>query len=164
MQLRENEQILHVWRRHKTPFVFSISKILIVALPFYVIVYFAEQYVSAIALFVFYLAVSLVVGFFITYLAFIYFLDRLVLTNSRVIFINWVTLLRKEESETDLSEIQDIKTESKGFLARLHIFDYGIIRIETASSKTTIVFDRAPKPEAIKNLILIHLKKAGAGA
>lgn len=160
MQLRDQEQIINQFRRHKTPFVFSIIKLLLLFTILYVIAYFLTPYVSVLVSFIIFLAISLVFGFFITYEAFIYFLDKLVITNFRILFVNWKSLIQKEEYEAELMDIQDIVTRSKGFLAKFKIFDYGTIEVQTASSKATIIFDKAPHPESIKNFILAYLGKS----
>ncbi len=86
-----------------------------------------------------------------------YWLDKLVVTNQRIILINWQTLLARNESEAFLHDIQDIQTKEKGFLANFKIFDYGLFKLETASSQVTIMFDNAPDPEGIRRFVY-HLR------
>ncbi len=38
------------------------------------------------------------------------------------------------------------------------MFDYGVLRLETASSKTTIIFTEAPDPEGIKRFVSDAIK------
>ena len=88
-----------------------------------------------------------------------YWLDRLVITNKRIVFIDWKYLTVKVEYETELKDIQDITSREKGIFSILPFFDYGTIEIKTSSNKTTIVFTEARNPNGIKKLlqrILIH--------
>ena len=62
------------------------------------------------------------------------------------------------KKEALLYDIQDIHTQEKGVLSALYLFDYGVIRLETASSKTTIVFTEAPDPEGIKTFLSDHIE------
>lgn len=163
MHFREHEYTVKTIRRHLTPFLFTILKTIIVSLPFYIIVHFIGKNISTKFLIWAYFIVSLVVGFFIIYIAITYILDRLVITNERIVFVNWHSFWRKDEFETNLQDIQDIRTRERGFLARFRFLDYGLLEIQTASSSATIVFDKAPDPEAIKTYILSILKKGKVG-
>ncbi len=153
MHLREHEETLRTIRRHITPFILMLVKILIVSVPAYAIALFIGQYLGAKFSVISILIISVFVGFFITYIAITYILDRLVITNQRVVFINWKSFWRREEFETELKDIQDIRSREKGFLASFRFLDYGLVEIETASSSTTVIFDNAPDPEGIRSYL-----------
>lgn len=159
MKLRADEKIIANIKRHKTPFCFSMIKLVIVFMPFYFLTYFVGKELSDLYIFIFFLTVSLFFGFFIVYISLIYFLDRLIITTQRIILINWKSLFRREEYEAELVDIQDIRTREKGFLSKFKILDYGILEIETASSSTTIKFENTPDPEGVKHFIFSHQKK-----
>jgi hypothetical protein len=93
----------------------------------------------------------------IVYVALIYWLDKLIITNHRIIYIDWKYLTVRDESEALLNDIQDIQTEEKGILSTFAIFDYGLLRLDTASSYITIEFFQAPDPEGIRKFIY-HVK------
>jgi hypothetical protein len=89
----------------------------------------------------------------------VFWLDRLIVTNKRLIFIDWRYLSIKSEYETELKDVQDITSIERGVFAILPIFDYGTIEIKTSSNQTTIIFKEAPNPNGIKKFIqslLIH--------
>lgn len=94
----------------------------------------------------------------ILYLALIYWLDKLIITNKRAIHVDWILLSKRTEGEALLYDIQDIHTQEKGLFSALYLFDYGVIRLETASSKTTIIFIQAPDPEGIKTFMTGHIE------
>lgn len=153
MYLRENEQILKIFRHHPTPFSYTLIGIIFGSLPFFLIVFFISSSLSTSAT-VF--ANSIVIFLFLLvtiHAGLIYWLDRLVITNQRVIYVNWVTLFNRDESEAELNDIQEIATKEKGIFSALYFFDYGSFRLETASTRTTILFEKAPDPEGIRQFI-----------
>lgn len=83
-----------------------------------------------------------------------YFLDALIITTKRVVRLDWINLIRYEESECRLDDIQDIETWENGFLARFKILDFGEFVLETSSKKSIIKFRAAPDPEGIKYFIV----------
>ncbi len=89
----------------------------------------------------------------VIYQAIIFWLDRLVVTNMRIYQIDWKYLTVRSESEAMLSDIQDVRTAEKGVLSYFKILDYGMIRVETASSHVTLLFEDAPNPEGIRQFI-----------
>lgn len=158
MHLREGEVVLKVYHHHPTPFVYDLLKVFIGAFPFFLLSYFFQPAMSASAFFALQVGIFVLFALIIIYVSLIYWLDKLVITNMRVVFINWKYLTMKDEAEAMLSDIQDIQTEENGLLATLWIFDYGLFRLDTASSYVTIEFPDAPDPEGIRRFIY-HLKK-----
>lgn len=92
------------------------------------------------------------------YIALIYWLDKLVITNLRVVHIDWKYLTVRDEIEAMLDDIQDISTAEKGILSYFRVFDYGDIQIATASSRVVLKFGWAPDPEGIRRFIY-HVRK-----
>lgn len=159
MHFRPDEKVVAKFRRFITPFIFKFFKMALVSLPFYGIAYFIGRTLGNKFLFVSFLVISIFLGFFIFYVGLLYFLDILIITTHRVILVDWKSLFNRIEHEAELSDIQDIKTKEYGILSQLKIFDYGLLSIETASSRTTIVFDSAPDPESIKHFLLAYIRK-----
>ncbi len=94
---------------------------------------------------------------FCVYLALIYWLDKIIITNLRIVHIDWKYLTVKHESEVMIADIQDIQTKERGFWSHFKIFDYGSIKIDSPSSYVTIRFTQAPNPEEIRQFIY-HLR------
>ncbi len=157
MDLREEEQIQQIYHHHLTPFIFIIIKSIIAIFPFFLVLFLFQDALSSRTYII--LHAILLIGFTIVliFVALDYWLDKLVVTNQRIILINWQTLLARNESEAFLHDIQDIQTKEKGFLANFKIFDYGLFKLETASSQVTIMFDNAPDPEGIRRFVY-HLR------
>jgi membrane protein YdbS with pleckstrin-like domain len=78
-----------------------------------------------------------------------------IVTNKRVVDIDFLHLLYKEFSEARLDKVQDISFKSGGIFAAF--FDYGDVIIETAGEAPNIEFISVPKPakvvETISNLL-----------
>lgn len=153
MELREGENILRVYHHHPTPFIWMVIKAAISFSPFYLFIYLFQDSMSAkwaiIINVIFFVAFTLV----ILYLTFIYWLDKLIVTNQRIVFKDYKFLTLSEESQTFIRDIQDIISREKGILSYFRIFDYGTIRMETSSSTSIVIFDNAPDPEGIRQYI-----------
>ena len=139
MRLRHGEEVLKTIKRHPTPFIFKMLKIGLVALPLYFILYLIGRETEGEIGLILFAVLSFALGIIIVLIVFDYVLDRLIITNKRVVWINWKSLIRREEHEAELLDIQDIETREKGILSKLKMFDYGFFEIETAASKTCIL-------------------------
>ncbi len=153
MELREGERILKVYHHHPTPFVFDVLKVILGTFPFLLLLMLFKPLFSHNVYIIIHLVLLFLFSLLITYVAFIYWLDKLVVTNIRIVHIDWKYLTIREESEALLKDIQDIQTMEHGFLAYFRIFDYGTLRLDTASSYITLVFTQAPSPEHIRRFI-----------
>lgn len=79
---------------------------------------------------------------------FIYwFFNIYIVTNQRVVDIDFRYLLFKEISEASLDKIQDLTYTSGGVVAAL--FDFGTVYIQTAAEVPNIEFERVPHPEQV---------------
>jgi hypothetical protein len=157
MDLREGEQIMKVYHHHPTPFVFDVMKVILGTFPFFLMIFLFESVLSTKWYILLHLMIFALFALIIVYVALIYWLDKLIITNHRIIYIDWKYLTVRDESEALLNDIQDIQTEEKGILSTFAIFDYGLLRLDTASSYITIEFFQAPDPEGIRKFIY-HVK------
>lgn len=158
MKLQSKERIIKVFHHHPFPFLVQIGKVIAASFPFFFLIYLVSP---ALSYNVIVIANLIVIGIFtivILYIAMIYWLDKLVITNKRAIHVDWIFLSKRVEGEALLYDIQDIHTQEKGLLSALYLFDYGLIRLETASSKTTITFTQTPDPEGIKSFMTDHIE------
>jgi|WetSurMetagenome_2_1015567.scaffolds.fasta_scaffold291295_1 uncharacterized membrane protein YdbT with pleckstrin-like domain len=76
-----------------------------------------------------------------------WFFNIYIVTNERVVDIDFMFFLYKHFSEAELPKIQDISFTASGMLAT--IFDYGNVLIETAGELPNIEFEKVPHPEKI---------------
>lgn len=153
MDLREGEHILKVYRHHRTPFVIDLLKIIVGSFPFFLLLYLFGPSISAKAYFIAHVVIISLFTLVLIYQSLIYWLDKLVITNQRVVLIDWKFLTIRKEYETELIDIQDIITREKGVLAVFKWLDYGTFRLQTASHASIIEFNDAPDPEGIRQFI-----------
>lgn len=153
MHLREGEKILRVFRHHPTPFVFDLLKVVAAALPFFIILYALRDGLSTKWFILWHVILLAVFSLVMVYLSLIYWLDKLVITNFRIVHIDWKYLTIRNEAEALLDDIQDVQTHEKGLLSYFRVFDYGTLKLDTASSYVTLEFFDAPNPEEIRRFI-----------
>ncbi len=157
MHLREEEQILKVYHHHPTPFVFNILKVFLGTFPFFLIIFLLKESVNMQWYILLHFIVFILFSLIAVYMSLIFWLDKLIITNHRIIFVNWKYLTVRDEVEAYFNEIQEINTKEKGLLSYFRAFDYGSIRVETAASHVSIDFQDAPDPEGIRRFIY-HVK------
>lgn len=153
MQLREGERIIKIFHHHPTPFVLDVLKVILGSFPFFLLLFLFSPVLSLKWSIILHLMVFLLFTLVLIYISLIYWLDKLIITNYRIIHIDWKYLTVRDESEAFLKDIQDVQTEEKGILSTFWIFDYGLLRLDTPSSYVTIEFYGAPDPESIRKYI-----------
>lgn len=153
MHLREGEQVLKIYRHHPTPFVWQIFVAFLGTLPFYLMLFVLQESFSVGTFWIISIAVFVAFILVVTYISLVYWLDKFIITNQRIVFVDWRLLSERDEAETFYHEIQEITTREKGVLAYFKAFDYGSIAIETASAHVVIEFPNAPDPEGIRRYI-----------
>jgi len=157
MFLHKDEAILQVYYHHYTPFIGHLLKLFGGTLPFYFLLYMMRKSFSFKIILTFHLIIIMMFSVIAVYLTLVYWLDRLIVTNKRIIFIDWEYLTVKTEHESELVDIQDITSTENGVFALIPFFDYGTLEIETASAGTFIIFRQAPDPNGIKKFIYSHI-------
>lgn len=83
---------------------------------------------------------------------FIYwFFNIYIVTNERLVDIDFLYLLYKRFSQAELAKVQDLSYTSGGILAA--IFDYGNVSVETAGEAPNLDFEKIPHPEKVVETI-----------
>lgn len=80
-----------------------------------------------------------------------WFFNIYIVTNERIIDIDFFYLLYKKFSEAELTKIQDINYTSGGLLAA--VFNFGNVVVETAGEAPNIDFELIPFPEKVVETI-----------
>ena len=165
MHLQPEEQHVKTFYHHPMPLVIRIFGFAIVSAPFYFFASFFSTLLTREQLGITYAVITTVFLLIAVYDTVLYYLDRLIITNQRVLHVDWKSIFDRAEHEAELIDIQDIGTQEAGILSFLPIFDYGLFKLETASTKTTISFTNAPDPEGIKHFIYhLNVKPHRIGA
>lgn len=153
MHLAPDEKIILTVYHHYMPFVITVLQLCLVGLPFYILVYFLVPVLSFKTLVWANLFISVILLFAIIYSALIYWLDKLVITNKRVLFIDWKFLTVKIESEALLADIQDVVSVQNGILSFLPSLHFGTLIIKTSAHSSNVEFPQAPRPDILRKFI-----------
>ncbi len=153
MHLSPDERILKVYHHHYFPYAILLAKTIGASIPFYFVLFLFADAIDGNALLLLNAAIVLLFLLVVAYITFVYWMDRLIITNKRVVYIDWKFITIRTESEAKLNDIQDVRTVERGVLSSIPFLDYGIVTIRTASDKTLIEFPEAPNPEAIRHVI-----------
>jgi hypothetical protein len=153
MKLRPGEKVLKTYYHHFLPFLYRMVALSLASVPVFFLVYLFAQAVSVSTAIIAYTVVFVIFSIVSLYITLVYWLDRLVVTNRRIIFIDWKLLTAKTEIEAEFIDIQDISSRSTGILSLIPLFNYGVFEIQTASYNETIIFPEAPDPEGMKEFI-----------
>lgn len=110
-----------------------------------------------------YLAVATVFWYVFTFgFALVSFLrwyfNLYIVTNERVVDIDFIHLLYKEFSEARLTDVQDITYRRAGIFASL--FDYGNVFIQTAGTQANFEFLAVPNPSRVVEIMSGLMEKA----
>lgn len=90
-----------------------------------------------------------------------WFFNIYIVTNERVVDIDFVNLLYKEFSEARLDKVQDLSFHARGILAAF--FNLGNVYVQTAGELPNFIFEKVPNPEAVVQTIgeLVDTTKGG---
>ncbi len=150
MKLQVNEKIIKVYHHHVFFFLWRGVKVWSAILPFLLLTFMFRSLMPV----MWQLAIiaTTIVGFALVhaYDFVMYYLDTLIITNQRVVHLDWINPFKYLETQAMLDDIQNVESVENGFLSELKIFDFGEFQIETASTRTVIKFSQAPDPEGIK--------------
>lgn len=80
-----------------------------------------------------------------------WFFNIYIVTNERIVDIDFYYLLYKKFSVAELSKIQDLSYTSGGILATM--FNYGNVNIQTAGESPNLEFEAVPYPEKVVQTI-----------
>ncbi len=81
-----------------------------------------------------------------------WYFEMNVLTTSRIVDIDFVSIMTHRISETTYDQVQDVSHSPAGPLAA--VFDYGDLYVQTAGSKNEFHFNNIPRPRDIQDAIL----------
>lgn len=148
----EDEQIVLVLRQHfVTQVKWVITSIAMMLLPlvfsFAPIFDFLPGNYQFASLLLWYL---LVMGFTIeSYLKWFY--RVYIVTDERIIDVDFISMVYKNVSTTKIDNIEDITSYGVGFMSS--IFDFGTVMIQTAGAVPELVFERVPQPSKVTALL-----------
>jgi uncharacterized membrane protein YdbT with pleckstrin-like domain len=81
----------------------------------------------------------------------IWFFSVFIITDERIIDVDFVSLLFKDVSSAKIDAIQDVSSKTSGFLAS--VINYGTVYIQTAGEQREIQFENIPQPAKVAALL-----------
>lgn len=156
----EGEKPVLFLRRHWVE-IFSIFSYLVLLLAIPTIIIFAMTYIDTNPFTDPLLAPFILIGTAI-YLIFVliifltqftdYYLDTWIVTTERIINIEQHGLFSRLVSELHLRDIQDVTSETKGFMETF--LTYGDVYIQSAAEKQRFNFKNIDNPDSVKEIIV----------
>lgn len=143
----EDERIIKIANRHPVTLIRdAFGSVVLFILSFSaMLIFFYIPYILPLAFLIF---VFSIIGFFYSY--FTWSKDKYIITDKRIVDMDQQTLFSKSQKEALLDRVQDVVSETKGFLGV--IFKYGNVGIQTASD-TSLTLDDIANPEKIQKII-----------
>lgn len=153
----QNEKVLYVIRRSiLTNWLWISLTILFLFVPFFVGAtfpvnnffrqLFTPAFLSIVTLFWY----VFVFGFFFQNF-FNWFFNVYIITDSRIVDVDFIGLLYKNISETPLQNIQDVTSNISGSFEL--IFNIGDVRIQTAGERTEFEFHDVSNPARVRDIL-----------
>lgn len=147
--LKEGEEVIRVVRKHWASFIWPLFKtFLILIIPFFLSFLLFSNYIGII-IFLVWISIGIAYGL---YQWLCWYFDNFIITNQRIVNVNQKTIFSRIVSETGLSNIQDVTYEINGIFAS--VFNYGTVRVLTASSNESIEMSAIEKPKKVQELIM----------
>jgi hypothetical protein len=81
----------------------------------------------------------------------IWYYNVYIITNERIVDVDFYSLLFKRVSEAKLDRIEDITSASGGVVQSF--FDYGTVMVQTAGEVPEIEFENVPHPDLVSKLV-----------
>ena len=97
---------------------------------------------SLVVLMSFFITLIAAVGTFIG--VFLYRSNVIYVTSEKIAQVLYLTLFNRKISQLSIGDVQDVTVTQKGILA--HIFNYGVLVIETAGEQQNYTFSYVPDP------------------
>ena len=80
-----------------------------------------------------------------------WFFNMTIITDERIVDIDFVNLTTKKVADADLDKIQDVSFTNSGVFGT--IFDFGNVLVQTAAEVTEFVFENVPNPAGIAKIL-----------
>jgi cell division protein FtsL len=116
-------------------------------LPSFPIIAFLPENFQAVAVIFWYL----ITFAFILESFLVWFFNASIVTNRRIVDIDFHNLIYKEVSDTEHDQIQDVTYKMGGAVRT--IFNYGDVYVQTASEVPNFEFLAVPKPDEVAKLL-----------
>lgn len=100
-----------------------------------------------------FLVSAVFVGIFSVIAHVVYYGNRWVLTSDSLTQVSQPSLFNTQHSQLSLGNLEDVTAQQEGILA--HMFNYGLLKVETAGEHSKFSFPYCPNPNAYAQKILL---------
>lgn len=146
------EKIILLLRRHPiTNLPWILLALVLIIAPFFILKFFSLSFLSSGYRFICLLCWYLLTFAFVFERFLTWFFNVNILTDERVIDINFPTLLYREITEAKIDKIQDVNIKTGGYVRSL--FNFGDVLIQTAGAVPEICFEAVPDPEQVSRVV-----------
>jgi len=148
----KKEKIVLLLRRHpitNVPWVLLV--ILLVFAPFFIKALVSLDFIPGNYQFILFLCWYLFTFAFAFEKFLTWFFNVSILTDERVIDIDFPTLLYRDITEAKIDKIQDVNIKTGGYIRSL--FNFGDVLIQTAGAVPEICFEAVPDPQRVSQVI-----------
>jgi uncharacterized membrane protein YdbT with pleckstrin-like domain len=97
-------------------------------------------------------AVLGIVGLLLLLATYVYRQNKLIISDQNVTQVSQRGIFSRQVSELSLLNVEDVTSDQNGFLPT--IFNYGVLRIETAGEQNNFHFTYCPRPNYYGKMIL----------
>ncbi len=146
-----NEEVILVVRAHLITQIWWMINSVFLLVSLLLICYFLSMFLNPVQSLFAYLFSFIMVGAYIWLNILTWFFNVGIITNERVIDIDFQGVIYKEITEARLDKIQDITEKAGGFFESF--FDFGHLYIQTAGTEQNIEYDHIPHPTIVVKLI-----------
>lgn len=147
-----DENILIVLRAHPiTQLPWIISGLILIILLVLFDLSLLTTFLTAGQLFYINIFTLVIIGAFLYFNFLNYFFNVGIITNKRVVDLDYQSVIYKEFTEARLGKIEDITSKSGGYFASL--FNYGDVFIQTAGPEANVEFLKNPRPQDVVDII-----------
>lgn len=144
----KKEKIVLLLRRHPiTNLPWILLAILIFLIPPFIVNFVSLGFIPDNYRFVCFLVWYLLTFAFVFEKFLIWFFNVYIITDERVIDIDFPSLLYRQIAETKIDKIQNVESRTGGYLRSL--FDFGDVLVQAAEAIPQIVFEAVPNPERV---------------
>jgi uncharacterized membrane protein YdbT with pleckstrin-like domain len=96
--------------------------------------------------------ISIFIGLIILVATFVYRQSRIVVTDKNVTQVLQIGLFSRKVSQLDIRDVEDVTAIRDGFFQS--VFNFGVLKIETAGEQMNFIFDYCPRPDYFAKLVL----------
>lgn len=150
-QQEEDEEIILLVRAHPITFIpWIVSSIVIFILPLIFNVFLTEIFTIPQILFINLFWYCLLASYI--FMNILYWLFNVgLITNKRVIDVDYSLIVYKEVTEASIEDITDATAQTAGFLGTL--FNYGNVHVQTPGMHQNMEFLNIPEPDTVGSTI-----------